>query len=131
MGSIRVAAALIVLGLSLVLVSFLLPIVAPALVEGKWTPEQAKEHAQWSAELHRLAHQRAHAQGTSAEHQDEKPLATEQEFQTAAAKYKEGDTQLRDAQDRPARIKFWIGCCGGALLLSGLVVYYNYQRKTS
>jgi hypothetical protein len=118
MGNVRVAASLIVLGLLLVLISFVLPYLAPSAIEGNWTPEQAQEHAKWSAESHRLAHEREHGSD-----------AAKRAFAEADAKYKEGDAQLVRAQTLPDRITFWIGCAGGAVLLLGLGSYYNYQRK--
>jgi hypothetical protein len=128
MKSIYLASSLIVLGLILVLTSYLLPLFAPSAVEGTWTAEQAAEHAQVSADWHRLAHEQGHASETSANHQAE-DAAARRAFDAAKAKYQEGDARLNQAQSLPDRIAFWIQCAGGALLVLGVAVYYSQQRK--
>ena len=117
-----------ILGLLLVSASFLSPFFAPSLTEGKWTDEQALEHAQTSARLHALAHEKGHFHEEEADRPAKDKAALEREFAEAEAKYKEGDAKLAQAQSLPGQIAFWIRCSGALLLALGLAAFFRHQR---
>jgi biopolymer transport protein ExbB/TolQ len=132
----RVAISMLVMGLALVAFSFVWPFVASSTLSSSWTKEQARQHAETSAKLHQLAHERGHLADESANH-SEKHVAhssrneadLEREFKETEAKYKEGDAKLAYAQSFSDRVAFWIRCFGGILLLLGLTAHFRHRQR--
>ena len=71
MKHIYLASSLMTLGLILIATSFLLPLIAPSLLWGSWTEEQALAHSKVSANLHELAHEKGHAKKLPEKHPGE------------------------------------------------------------
>jgi hypothetical protein len=133
----RAAMSMLIMGLALVAFSFVWPLVASStLSSSSWTKEQARQHAETSAKLHELAHERGHFADDSASHAEKHASHSakneadlEREFKETEAKYKEGDAKLAYAQSFSDRVTFWIRCFGGILLLLGLAAHFRHQRQ--
>jgi hypothetical protein len=130
MTGIRVASFLMILGLILVLTSFVLPFFLPSLTERSWTEEQAKARSETGHLLHGLAGERGgHTHGEPVNHPEKDKAALEREFAAAEAKYKQQDAELKRIQERSGNITFWFRCAGALVLAIGLAIFFRAKRQ--
>jgi len=118
---------LIVLGVGIILVG--LSLVWPRIIAGAvWSEPQASEHAEASAELHRLSHARAHAADHGAEHKEEHkagPLAEARE------RYERSQTALQQAQAYRRGSTWLLRWAGGICTLLGAAGYFFLRAAAS
>jgi hypothetical protein len=101
----HLAMTAIAVGVLLVLVSFAWPSLVPR--ESVWSDEQAEQWRQEGGEVHRLAHERAHADAHPGEAE-----AMSADLEAAKSRYQRWDVELKEAQavrQRHAAILKWIG----------------------
>jgi hypothetical protein len=104
-----------VIGVLLIALSFLWPcLVRTDMV---WGDPQAREHARAAAELHQLAHERAHATESNHRHDAESLAAARRRYERSQAELQ----AARSFRRRPTTLLRWAGvvCC-----LAGGVGYW-------
>lgn len=122
----HVPVGLVILGLLLMAISA----VWPQLIQserGLWTEQQALEHTQIAADLHRLEHEVMHADNSS--HQASSGDNSTANYQQAKAHYQQSDAQLRNAQYWSQDVAEWIKWFGMACCLTGTIGYYFVRSK--
>ncbi|MCC6124332.1 MAG: hypothetical protein IT426_05195 [Pirellulales bacterium] len=130
MTGIRVASSLMILGLILVITSFVLPFFLPSLTERSWTEEQARQRSETGHKLHQLAGERGgHTHGESANHAENDKAALEREFAETEASFKRQDEELKSIQERSGNITFGIRCAGAGVLVIGLGIFFRAKRR--
>jgi hypothetical protein len=128
------AFAVIIAGLGLAVFSF----VWPSLVRWRspgWTEEQAQAHAEASANLHYLAHTRAHqledAHGAVGEKADSHHArqVSDQVLDDARAQYQNSWAALERARHAGEGTAAWMKWIGIALALAGVGGFYYFREK--
>jgi len=106
---------LIFLGVGIILVG--LSLVWPRIIGGAvWSQRQASEHAEASAELHRLSHARAHAADHGAEGKEEHKAGSLAE---ARQRYQRSQAALQQAQAYRRGSTWLLRWVGGVCALLG------------
>ena len=123
------------IGVLLIVLSFAWPRVIGT--EMVWSEQQALEHSQAAAELHRLQHQRIHEDddqhGDEHGHEHEPPPAPEtgnapgqnpDSFEAAKHRYDRSRAELQAAQASRLRVATYLKWIGIAGSLAGAIGYY-------
>src|SRR5687767_6464921 len=102
------AAVLIVIGLAMIVASFVLPVASSR--RAAWSDEQARQYQAASIKLHSLAHEAVHAAESNGD------AAVQGELKKAQAEYDVIRGELESAMGRPKRLA-WLLRIGGVLLV--------------
>jgi ABC-type transport system involved in cytochrome bd biosynthesis fused ATPase/permease subunit len=111
---------LIVLGIGVLLVA--ISLVWPRIIARTvWNQQQASQHAEAAAELHRLSHARAHAADHAAEGKEEHKGGSLEE---ARQRYDRSQTALQQARAYRRGSTWLLRGAGGACALLGAAGYF-------
>jgi hypothetical protein len=103
------------LGMLLLVTSYLLVYLFPE--RGAWSEENAQEHAESAADLHRLTHMHS-PDGHS--HGDDAPSGGAAELEAARVRYAESETKLSSAIAGRQRVRTIVRWLGITLALAGM-----------